>query len=151
MEEQLNIKKQSEELDKQEKHFGKYKEELKAKCTHTRNGELTLVPKKDGNKDGELVYVCKQCRKVLRFSRIDENDLQKSIDLIDQAIDIIKASANTNNENDDEMVKRMAKVQYRLRNDIMPYYKAATSRNNRGNKNRDNNNDGGAWGKANII
>ena len=52
---------------------------------------------------------------------------------------------------DDEMVKRMAKVQYRLRNDIMPYYKAATSRNNRGNKNRDNNNDGGAWGKANII
>lgn len=153
MADQINIKKQAEDVDKQEKKFSKVKEQLKAKCTHTKNGELTLVPRREGGKDGELVYICKQCKKVLKFSRIDDSEAQAALDMVDCMIDIIKANANTNNENDMDMVDKMAKVQYHVRNSVLPFYKASLSRNNnRGNRNNNNNRDRDyAWSKPNTI
>jgi len=150
-EEKMNIKKQAEEIDRQNKKFNKYREELKAKCTHTRNGELTLVRGKNSN-NGELVYICKQCKKELHFNQMSEAELQEACNKIDSAIDVIKVNANPNNENDVEMLKKMAKTQYRL-GEIVAYYKAATSRNNkhRGNgNNHHDNNGGGVWGKPSI-
>lgn len=149
--EKLNIKKQSEELDRQSKKFNKYREELKAKCTHTRNGELTLVPSRE-NGNGNLVYICKQCRKVIRFETLDDARVNNSVADVDRMIDAIKLNANPNNDADAEMLKKLAKTQYYL-GKIPSWYKAAIVHGNKRRNNNDNNNrhnDGGSWDKSNI-
>ena len=144
MAEELNVKKQTDAIDKQEKQLGRLREEIKAGCSHTRNGELKLVPSNNGgSRDGELIYMCSKCRKVIKLSKLPEDTLQNACDVVDRACDVIKISLDLNREDDEKLLKRISKVQFRVRNEIAPFYAASLKKNKRGNGNRRNNNGGG--------
>ena len=53
-------------------------------------------------------------------------------------------------ESDEEILKKMAKTQFRVRNDIVKTYGAALQKNNRGNGNRDRNNGDSTWNKPTV-
>lgn len=146
------IRKRTDAVIKNERNLFKVKEDLKAQCTHTIHGEPSFIPSNEPKVEGLHKYICKQCQKVITITSIDEEELQKACDLIDRAIDIIKitaSSSSANNEDDAEVMHKLAKMQYRIRNDLMPTYKAALKKsNNRANKhNNNNNNSESSWGR----
>lgn len=153
MPEELNVRKQTDAIDKQEKALARMKEEIKANCEHTKNGDLQLVP---GNKqsDGELVYICKKCRKVIRLTKISEEELTRACDIIDSACDIIKISLDLNREDDQKVSKRIAKTQFRVRNEIAALYGASLKKGKRsggGHNNNNNNNEySSAWDRPKV-
>jgi len=141
------IRKKTSAVADSEKKLGKIKEELRAQCTHTKNGEPSLVPSNDPRVQGELKYVCKQCMKPVIISSISEDELENACNIVDRAVDIIKITAgNINSENDAEIINKLAKLQFRIRNDLMPIYRASLKKGNRNNKpNRERNES--SWGR----
>lgn len=146
-----NIKKEVDQVTKQERELGLLRENLKCTCVHTKKGDLTLVRvPEDASK-----YRCKQCQKVIKISRLDDKEIQDAIDVLDRMVDTIKLSSDVNREDDAKMVKKLAKFQFRLRNEIMPFYNASIKKNNQGrgkrnNNNRNDNYDGG-WNKPTTF
>lgn len=152
----LNIKKQMELTEKKEREFSKFKEDVQCRCTHTKHGELTVKRlNNQGNSDSDdpkLEFICTQCRKKLSFARISEAALAEACKIIDQTIDIIKVTAETSREEDQKMVSKLAKIQYRVRNDLIPFYNASLKKNNRGRNNKKNNNNtGSGWNRPTTI
>lgn len=142
-----NIRKEIEDVTKQERTLDKIKETLKCQCTHTKKGDFTLV-RKSGE---ERKWICKQCQKIIAIERIDENELQKAIDIIDNAIDVIKLSTDTGRDDDAKVVEKVGKMQYRLRNEILPFYKAAVQKNKGGQRRDKEQSSNSGWNKPNII
>jgi len=149
----MNIRKQTDTIDKQEKQLGRLREEIKAKCTHTRNGELQLVPS-NNRQPGELKYFCKVCRKEITLSKLPEETLTNAIDALDRACDVIKISLDANREDDAKILKRISKTQFRLRNELLPLYGASLKKSNRGakrnNNNNNSNNGNGMWERPQV-
>ena len=129
-----SIKKEVEQVSKQEKDLTKLRESLKSQCFHTKkNGEVDLVRIK--TEPGEPPkYICRQCQKTISIIRRDEDEIQHAVDVIDSVIDTIKISSDPTREDDEKTVSRLAKIQYRLRNELIGYYQAALKKNNRGNR-----------------
>ena len=151
MSEVMNIKKRLGEVEKQERSCSKYREELMAKCTHTnKSGHLTITSIHGGN-GKELVYRCKQCRKIISIKKITEEELKNAIEILDIAADIIKISADASREEDQEIIKRTAKTQYRLRNEFEGYYNAAVKRGNRGAQRGRKEDSQQLWGRPSTI
>lgn len=140
-----NIKKQTEVLQKQRSRFAKVEEELQSKCLHTKNGELALIPSHSGEPN---TYVCHLCRKVVKLSRVEPEELENAIGTIDRACDIIKLNVVADRDEDIDVAEKIAKLQYRVRNLLKPCYFASLKNGNRGKKkNRDYSNDNSGWGK----
>lgn len=152
MADSVNIKKQVEAIDKQDQSLKVMREQMKSRCPHTdKNGDLDIMPKQN-RQSGELTYICKRCKKELDLKKIAEQDLQNACNLIDRACDVIKLSLDTQRDGDQEILKRVGKVQYRVRNEIMKLYGASLKKNKnggRGNR-RNNNNENSAWGNPMI-
>ena len=151
MADSTNIKKQVEAIDKQDQNLKVVREQLKSRCPHTdKNGDLDIV-RKQNSQDGELKYICRRCKKELNLKKIPENDLQAACDTIDRACDVIKLSLDTQRDGDKEILKRVSKVQYRARNEIMKLY-GASLKKNKGNSrsNRRNNNENSSWGNPTV-
>ena len=145
-----NIKKQLEVVDKQERSLKVIREEMMCDCDHKhrQSGDIDIVPAQNRS-PGELKYKCRRCRKDLDLKKISEQDLRDACVTIDKAIDVIKLSLDPQREDDAKILKRVSKVQYRVRNDISKLYAASLQKNKtggrRGNKNR--NSDDSAWAK----
>lgn len=123
-------------------------EENKCTCTHTVKGDMKLKPGKSYNQgNGQLNYICSECQKEVRIRNISDDEIDRSIDVIDNMIDIIKLSADMTKEGDAKIVKKLAKVQFRLRNEIKDLYKAAKSKNGKGKKKNKGGNSDADWGK----
>ena len=149
------IRKKIEALNKSERSISKVKEEAKSQCTHTLHGDPALVPSNEPRSEGQLKYTCKLCQKPLTISSISDEELQNACNIIDRAIDIIKISAaSINNEEESDLIKKLAKTQYRVRNDLVPTYKAAIKKNGRHSKrnnNNHNNNYEAGWARPQVA
>lgn len=146
-----NIKKETEAVDKQEKQLALLREHLKARCSHTKNGEPDIVP--SANKEpGQLNYICRRCRKELSLKKLTDEEIKNAVGVIDRAIDTIKLTLNLEREDEQKILKKVAKTQYRLRNEVLALYGASLKRNrNGGGKQRpQNNNNTSGWGKPQI-
>lgn len=142
-----NIKKEVEDVSKQERVLDKIKETLKCQCTHKKKDDYTLVRKSgDDNK-----WICKQCQKVISIKKIEENELQKAIDVIDNVIDVIKLSADSSREDDEKIIDKMGKLQYRLRNEVLPFYKASIQKNTGGQRRDRSSQTSSSWNKPNML
>ena len=147
-----DIRKKIDAVIKNEKSMGKIKEEAKAQCTHTLHGEPAFIPSNEPRTDGQLKYICKLCQKPITITNISEDELQNACNIIDRAVDIIKITAGSiNNDDDEKMIDKMSKLQYRVRNDLLPTYRASIKRNNKRDKRHNNNNqhDTG-WGRPQV-
>ena len=144
-----NIKKQVDAIEKQQGSMKVLLEQAKSKCTHTKNGDLDIVPS-NNRQTGELKYICRKCRKEIDLKKIAKEDLENACNIIDRAIDVIKLQLDPSKESDEEILKKMAKTQFRVRNDIVKTYGAALQKNNRGNGNRDRNNGDSTWNKPTV-
>jgi hypothetical protein len=115
-------------------------------------GEPAFIPSNEPKTNGELKYYCKLCQKSIIIANIPENELQDACSLIDRAIDIIKITASTiNNDEDEKMIEKMAKLQYRVRNDLVPTYKASLKKNNnKKDKKNNNNHHESTWGRPQV-
>lgn len=131
-----SIKKDMEMIDKQEKSLRKYREKRQCDCMHKRDGGPSLGKSKDPG-DGNLVYQCWCCRKKVDLERIDQQKLEDACKLIDKAIDIIKLSCSTTDAADKELVEKLGKVQYRVRNLIPDAYKTALKANSKKGKKKE--------------
>jgi hypothetical protein len=146
-----DIRKKIDAVIKNERSMGKIKEEAKAQCTHTLNGEPAFIPSNEPRTDGKLKYICKLCQKPITITNISEDELQKACDIIDRAVDIIKITAGSiNNDEDSKMIEKMSKLQYRVRNDLIPTYRASTKRNNKKDRKHNNNQHEAAWGRPQV-
>lgn len=156
---ELNIKKQVEEATRKKREFEKFQEELKSRCSHTNKGELTITKVDPGkakaegfsDADANKIYMCKQCHKYINISALNENDIKHACDVIDRVIDTIKMTADPSREDDSELIKKLGKIQYRVRNDIPNYYKAASKKNGKGRKRNNSNDNNSVWGRPTTV
>ena len=118
---QKNIKKRRKLINEQRLQLDKSQEKNKCDCPHTTRGDIDAVPS-NNRRQGQLDYVCKSCQKDLNFNKIPENVLKESCTNVDNAIDTIKISLDLSNEKDQEILEKLAEVQYRIRNQIVPLY-----------------------------
>lgn len=131
----MSARKKSEHLLQNRMMTDRAIEENKCTCTHTVKGDMKLKPSKKYNQgSGQLIYICTECQKEVRIRNISDEEIDKAIDTLDDMIDIIKLSADMTKEGDAKIVKKLAKVQFRLRNEIKDLYKAAKSKNGGGKK-----------------
>lgn len=144
-----NIKKETELVDKQEKQLKAVREHLKAQCSHTKNGEPDIVPSSD-REPGQLKYICRRCRKELNLRKIDDEEIRKAVNIIDNVIDTIKITLNLDREDEKKILKRLSKTQYRLRNEIIALYGASLKRNRSGSGKRSSVGNDSVWGKPQI-
>jgi hypothetical protein len=152
MADSTNIKKQVEAIDKQDRNLKVLREQMKSKCPHTdKNGDLDIVPKQN-RQNGELTYICKRCQKTLNLKKISPEQLAQACEIVDNACDVIKLSLDTQKEADLEILKRIGKVQYRVRNEVQKYYDASLKKNKSGGKGkgRGGNNESSSWGNPTI-
>ena len=142
---ELNTKKQIDAINKQENSLKALREQAKARCPHTKRGDLDIVPAHN-RKPGDLTYVCRCCQKDLDLKKISEQDLRDACDTIDRAIDVIKISLNLESDDDRQKLKRLSKVQFRVRNELVRSYGEALKGKNKGR--RGNRGKGGNGGSA---
>lgn len=145
-----NIKKQLEVVEKQEKDLRNLRETFMCECDHKhrQSGDIDIVPIKN-KQQGQLKYICKRCKKNLDLRKISEQELHSACDTLDRAIDIIKMSLDPQREEDAKILKRVAKTQYRVRNEIEKMYTASLQRNNNGGRRGNNrrSSEDSAWAK----
>ena len=143
-----NIKKQVDLIEKQQTQMKTMLEQVKSKCIHKKGGDLDIVPAHN-RQNGELKYICRKCKKEINLKKISDDELRASCDCVDRAIDVIKLQLDPANRPEDEAIlKRCAKTQYRVRNEIMKLYAASLKKNNKGKGNRNNTNDyDSSWNK----
>lgn len=141
-----NIKKQIENVNRQERSLRILREQFLCDCDHKRNGEFDAVPVKD-RKQGELKYICGKCKKIVDLSKLTDEELTSHCDGVDRACDLIKLSLDPQKEEDRKVLKRVSKVQFRVRNEIKPLYAAALKKNRTGGRRRNKNDQDSSWGK----
>ena len=137
----MNYRKTTKRINNQQKELSKQKEKVQCSCQHKKDGQATLVRKKGGN---PFEWVCYQCEKLVNLKRIEEDDLQNAISILDAAIDIAKFSCRENSSVDNNFQGKLAKTQYRIRNVILPIYRAALNENQRREKKSSNRMGGNA-------
>lgn len=133
MAKQTSSKKNIEAIEKQEKALRKFREKTQCDCCHKKDGGPTLAKSKDAG-DGPLVYQCWNCKKKIDIERIDLEKVQDACKTIDRAIDVIKLKCSPNQPADAELIEKLSKVQFRLRNLIPDAYKTALKAGNKNKK-----------------
>lgn len=130
------IQKREKILEKMEESVKKNRIRNQCECLHTRKGDPDII-KANNAKNGELLYVCKQCEKEIRINRVPETTYvdehsgkvvigyRDAVKALDSMCDIIKMSLNLEKEKDEKLHDVMAEFQYRLRKDIVGLYKAS--------------------------
>ena len=130
------IRKDMEAIDKQEKSLRKFREKKQCDCMHKdADGPSLIKSKEQGAKP--LDYKCINCRKMVDLERIPQEKLKDACDTVDKAIDIIKLSCSPKDAADKELVEKLGKVQYRIRNLIPEAYKTALKANSKRGKKHD--------------
>ena len=131
-----STEKHIKEIEQNEKKFQKLKEAERCKCAHKHSGAATVKSSRDQN-DRPNTFVCTQCKDKIHMDRIDPVELEKACQLVNDACNIIKMACTPSDKNDAELLRKIAKVQFRCRNLIVDAYKTAVKGNNKKKKNND--------------
>lgn len=101
---------------------------LQCLCPHQRGKSPSLKKTGKTDRDGNMIWACKRCGKPVNLIRIEQNELQAAVDLIDSAIDVIKMTRNLDIEKEAKMVDSISKLQFKLVR-IPKHYEIATRPN----------------------
>lgn len=110
---------------------------IQCDCVHHKDtdpNQLTLVPMKD--KPGGLDYKCFKCKDIISVQGLSQDDRDNSLRVAVQMCNIVKMKCNLANDEDKEIAKKAAKLEFKLRTWLPKAYDAATKpkkRKNRGN------------------
>ena len=146
------INKYVAKINSTEKMSAAAKKKARAECLHRRGKDFTLV-RKDPKVPGEPVtWSCKTCGARIVLNKMSEADLQKSIDNVYQACNLIKISLRPNDsERDRTTMEMIIKMMFQLDMYIMPLYKAALSSNGNRREKSDRRMSGGvSWERSGI-
>ena len=101
---------------------------LQCLCPHQRGRAPSL--KKTGRVDseGNVIWACKRCGKPVNLIRIEDQELRNAVDLVSNAIDIIKMTRNLENDKEAKMIDSISKLQFKLAR-IPKHYEIATRPN----------------------
>ena len=112
------------------------KEKLKwrCKCQHVDESGKAVIFRSDNKHSeytGNPLFVCRLCGSYLDIGEITEEDLEKAMDTVCRAADIIKLRLRPNqSEDDQENYKTMWKLQFMLKsNKFSDLFRAARRRN----------------------
>lgn len=134
------IKDRMAEIQKRRASLNVAEEENLCRCNHKSHNGTDLTR---NGQTGE--YICRKCHKPIDFKKKpSDQQLQEALDLVDTVCDYIKISLDSNNEKDNEMLKKIAKYQFRTRNMIMQVWKAVGKKASK-RSNRNNNDEQSSW------
>lgn len=139
-----NVKKKKSIIREQRQQLEKLDEQTICSCPHTERGDLNVTPARNRSQ-GQLLYICKGCEKEVDFTKIPEDELRKACNTIDRACDTIKISLDMQNPHDQELLKEIAKTQYRVRNQIATLYGKSLSKQGTNRRRNRENRGGGMW------
>ena len=140
------ISKKTQLIKQQSKSLKKLADEQKCLCCHQKKGNPS-IQRKSGN-----LWICRECEKdniSLDQSLLNKEQLEKSIEHIDQVIDIIKINLRTDNDGDREILKHCAKAQNFVRNRLMDLVDSLKKRNNSDKKKKGSDDSG--WGRSKTL
>lgn len=128
------IKNNMTDIHNVEKVTAKEKLKLRCKCQHIdESGKAVLFKSNDKKSDitGAPLFVCRLCGSYIDISELTEDELNKSIDNVCRAIDIVKMRLNSEkSEADHENYKTVWRIQYTLKSGkLTDLFKAARNRN----------------------
>lgn len=136
------IKNNMNDIRNVEKVTAKEKLKIRCQCQHTDESGKTMMfasHEKKSPYTGAPLFVCRLCGQYVDISEITEEELDKSIDTIARAAEIIKIRLRPERSDEDKKAyKRDVKVLYMMRSgQFMDLFKAARKRtkgNNRSNR-----------------
>ena len=140
------ISKKTQLIKQQSKSLRKLADEQQCLCCHQKKGSPSLQ-RKNGN-----IFICRECEKdniSLSQDLLNKPELEKSIEHVDQVIDIIKINLRVDNEGDREILKHCAKAQNFVRNRLMDLVDSLKKRNNSDKKKKGDGDSG--WGKSRTV
>lgn len=146
------INKYVAKINSTEKMSAAAKKKAQAECLHRHGKDFTLV-RKEAKIPGEPVtWYCKTCGAKIALNKMSEEELQKSIDNVYQACNLIKISLRPNDsERDYNTMHIITDMMFQLDMSIMPLYKAALSSNGNRREKSDRRMSGGiSWEKSGI-
>ena len=139
------IDKKNQLFKKQRSQLDMGQEKIKCLCDHQKKGQPTLV-KRNGN-----LYTCKQCDKDninLSSNVTDQKKIAEAIEVIDNALDIIKMNLRTDVEEDRKILGKISKTQFFLRYWLLKLMESLTKRNKKRDKKT---REDSGWGKSRVI
>lgn len=125
-------------LEEEAKRLEKSRLAYQCECPHHVKPDYPEVV--DIGKANEHIYKCKLCKDIITISNISPEKRQEAIDTVVAMINIIKIKCNLEREDDEKMLKKMAKLELRLRDDLPKAYEAVTRDRKNKRRNRSNNN-----------
>lgn len=133
----LKARARAQEINNRRKKLDVAEEENVCMCSHKEKGQPNFAK---GQRQGE--WVCRNCHKPIKVSfKPTEEEIDKAIALLDNMCDIVKLTLDEKNEADQDILKKVAKFQFRTRNFIKKVYLASLKKNQ---KKGNNNSNGGA-------
>lgn len=100
---------------------------IQCDCVHHKDDDphqLTLIPIKD--KPGSLDYKCFKCKDIISILSSSPEERENAINMLVQMCNVIKMKCNLANDEDRELAKKVAKMEYKLRTFLPKAYDAAT-------------------------
>lgn len=129
-----------------EKVTVKEKLKLRCKCQHTDESGKTVLFRSGSETSpvtGNHLFVCKICGAYLDIGEITDEELERAIDTICRAADVIKMRLRTSqSEEDHESFKTVWRIQYMLKSGKFKDLFTAARRRNKNNNRRGGNSDG---------
>ena len=130
-------------LNANQRAMEKVKLHYQCKCAHRDpNGSFALnTPGQNSKKSqftGAPLYMCRVCKKSLDISNIPEEKFNEAMAIIDSVCDLSKMYLNLSTEKDLDLLKDIAKLQYKINNMVPDMYKTIRKGGNK-KKNKNNN------------
>lgn len=107
-------------------------------CPHQNNGHFTITPAGKKDADGNMLYQCTTCMKIINITAPAEDKVKDAIAMLDRSCDVIKMLSNMNNPKDEKIYRKVSKLQYKLTKFMDYYYGAKLNSKNKkgGSKNK---------------
>lgn len=120
-------------------------EQARCWCTHAKKGHGNVFPNNKG------AFTCNKCKKDnIRLSKdvLNEQKIDEACQTFDNLFDILKMSLNVEQEADAKLLKKIAKMQYFVRNEARDVVKGIKRKNGKQKKNNDSDS---SWGKSRMV
>lgn len=128
-------------LEAQRKELEKRAAKLKAKCSHKgKSGKLKL------NRLKGSYVVCDKCGEVFDLNTINQDELERSIEVVHNALQQVRCMTRQDKESDVELCQIYGDIDYNIKNLGTVYAKLHNKVGNGKNKHKKQNNEYGYYG-----
>ena len=141
----VDIEKMVKLGEEAEKTGFKSKEQGKCYCTHSKKGHGNVFPNNKG------AFTCNKCKKDnIRLSKdvLNEQKIEEACQTFDNLFDVLKMNLNVEQEGDAKLLKRIAKMQYFVRNEALDVVKGIKRKSGKQQKKNDSES---SWGKSRMV